>query len=223
MIIESVLTKEQCQQVSVALLEVRWVDGKTTAGAIAGRVKHNTQVDLTDRRGAQLALQLTTAISANQPLRSIALPRHISKLRVSRTPVGGSYGLHFDNAIMTGREGVMRTDLSFTLFLSEPDSYDGGELVIHGADDEISHKLPAGDMVVYPSGALHEVKPVTRGARTVCVGWIQSCVAQADKRTILFELGGLGAQLKESLGTQADETRLAQKLYADLMRQWCDI
>lgn len=223
MIIRGVLSKKQLEQLHAAMLEVRWLDGKATAGTLAGPLKNNEQADLKDRRGAQIAQQLAMAIGSNVMLRSAALPKQLSPLRLSRTKVGGNYGTHFDNAVMPAREGMIRTDLSFTLFLNSPEHYDGGDLAVHNGEDEDCYKLPAGDLVLYPSGALHEVKQVTRGARIVCVGWIQSIVQQADKRQILFELGQLGLSLQEQLGAQDPQTRSAQKLYADLTRQWAEI
>lgn len=223
MIIRGVLTQDQLKQLHAAMLEVRWLDGKATAGSLAGPLKNNEQADLKDRRGAQISQQLSMAIGSNVMLRSAALPKQLSPLRLSRTKAGGNYGTHFDNAIMSAREGMMRTDLSFTLFLNAPEHYEGGALAVYDDGQESAHKLPAGDLVLYPSGALHEVREVISGARIVCVGWIQSLVPSADKRQILFELGQLGLALQETLGTQDAQTRSAQKLYADLTRQWAEI
>ncbi|MEM7570705.1 MAG: Fe2+-dependent dioxygenase [Pseudomonadota bacterium] len=223
MIIEKVLSAEQCKNVHTALGTVRWIDGKSTAGAVAGAVKDNEQVDLKEARGAQLAQELSIAIGSHMTMRAAALPKRVSALRISRTQKGGHYGVHFDNALMPAKDGIMRTDLSFTLFLSAPDSYDGGELVVYDSQQEMRHKLPAGDLVLYPSGALHEVTPVTRGARIACVGWVQSVVSRADQRTALWELHQLSKELQKRLGVQDKQTRLAQKIYADLVRQFSEI
>tara|TARA_R110000868_G_scaffold42990_1_gene145157 strand:- start:140 stop:598 length:459 start_codon:yes stop_codon:yes gene_type:complete len=150
-------------------------------------------------------------------LKSAARPAQFSNLILSRTEDGGNYGLHVDNATMGPVETRIRTDLSFTLFLSDPEDYDGGELLLETSSGEYRAKPPAGDLVLYPSGALHRVTPVTRGTRLACVGWIQSEVRRADQREILFDLENLRA-----ISPQGDTRLVLDKSISNLIRMWRD-
>jgi PKHD-type hydroxylase len=139
---------------------------------------------------------------------------------ISKTGVDGRYGAHVDNALMGKGAQRLRTDLSFTMFLTPPGEYEGGELVIHAAGMTQEMKGEAGYLVLYPSGSIHEVKPVTRGERIVCVGWIESLVADAGQREMLFDLENLRAALRQKLPAQSAELLTLDKTIANLLRMW---
>ena len=219
--IANVLDQEALEQAHGLLKTVRWKDGAETAGAIAREVKRNLQADLTSRTGAQLRDQLTQAISSNPVLQAAAQPSRFSKLLVSKTEGGGGYGLHVDNALMPHGDEKMRTDLSFTLFLSDPDSYEGGELQIEHAGQSISLKPKAGDLVLYPSTSLHQVVEVKAGQRFACVGWIESLVKRADDRETIFDLLNLKAELSKQFAIQSAEILILEKTIANLRRRFC--
>ena len=144
----------------IALLQ--WRDGRETAGSVAREVKRNEQAAMDSTAGRSLTDEISTLLWDNQVIRAAAQPRRLSHLLISRTGEGGGYGAHVDNALMGRGERRVRTDLSFTLFLTPPEDYDGGELVIHAAGITQSVKGAAGHLVLYPSGSIHEVRPVTR-------------------------------------------------------------
>jgi len=193
-----------------------FVDGSSTAGHAAALVKKNRQLP----PGPQADLirrKAEAALNAHAGFRNAALPQRIIRTLVSRYEAGDAYGLHVDDAIM----GKSRSDLSFTLFLSAPDSYEGGELVLHEASGASEIKLSAGDAVLYPTGALHEVRPVTAGARVAIVGWVRSLVRRADQREILFDLSISAHDVLESQGRGAAYDRIA-KTRANLLRMWAE-
>lgn len=202
----------------VALLE--WRDGRETAGSVARQVKRNEQAAMDSIAGRALQDELSGIIADHPVVKAAAQPRRFAPLLISRTGVGGRYGAHVDNALMGRGARRLRTDLSFTLFLSPPGDYDGGELVIHAAGTTQSVKGEAGTMVLYPSGSIHEVTPVTRGERIVCVGWIESVVADAAQRELLFDLENLRASLRQQLPGQSAELLTLDKTIANLLRMW---
>jgi PKHD-type hydroxylase len=153
-------------------------------------------------------------------IKAAAQPRRFSPLLISKTGVGGHYGAHVDNAVMGKGAARLRTDLSFTLFLSPPSEYDGGELMIHNAGMAQELKGEAGHLVLYPSGSIHEVKPVTRGTRIVSVGWIESLLADAGQRELLFDLENLRTALRQQLPSQSAELLTLDKTIANLLRMW---
>ncbi|HEV2082094.1 MAG TPA: Fe2+-dependent dioxygenase [Brevundimonas sp.] len=197
-----------------------WRDGAATAGAAARGVKRNEQADLSTRAGQGLEALLRERILAHPVVATAARPRTLSRLLVSRTGVGGGYGDHVDNALM-GPEGArFRSDLSFTLFLSDPDAYAGGGLTIEDALEDRTVRLGAGDLILYPSGAPHRVEPVTEGVRLVCVGWIQSHVRDAAAREVLWDL----ERVRAAWPAEADPTaRLTlDKAIGALLRRWAE-
>jgi PKHD-type hydroxylase len=202
----------------IALLE--WRDGRETAGAVARAVKRNEQAVLDDPAGRALKEELGRIVGDHPVVRAAAQPRRLSPLLISRTGEGGHYGPHVDNALMGKGTSRLRTDLSFTLFLTPPGDYEGGELVIHAAGMTQAIKGEAGSMVLYPSGALHEVRPVTRGTRIVCVGWIESMIADPARRELLFDLENLRASLRGQLPAQSAELLTLDKTIANLLRMW---
>lgn len=202
----------------IALLE--WRDGRETAGPVARAVKRNRQAAMQSTAGRALQDELSQLIGDHPVVRSAAQPRRFSPLLISRTEVDGHYGPHVDNALMGQGASRIRTDLSFTLFLTPPGDYDGGELVIHTAGMTQEIKGEAGYLVLYPSGSIHEVRPVTRGTRIVCVGWIESLLADAGRREMLFDLENLRISLRAKLPAQSVELLTLDKTIAGLLRMW---
>lgn len=196
-----------------------WRDGGETAGRVARQVKRNLQADLSTRAGAKLRDALATTIVAHPVLRAAAQPRRLVRLLLSKTLPGGGYGYHVDSPHMETSAGQVRTDLSFTLFLSAPDAYEGGELVIEQAGMTHWLKPAAGDLVLYPSTNLHEVRTVTAGERIVCAGWIESWVRAADDREVLFDLENLRTSLTAVYDLQSPEMLTLQKVIANLTRR----
>src|SRR3712207_6055742 len=175
--IVDVLAAEEAARLRAALAEAPFRDGKLTAGAAARKVKSNEQAAGEDEAVQALSREVREALEESDVFGVYARPARWSKLLFSRYRPGDGYGAHVDDATMWAEDGGrLRTDLSFTLFLSEPESYEGGALVVDGVDGEREVKLPAGGVVLYPTGALHRVQPVTAGERLACVGWIQSLV-----------------------------------------------
>lgn len=202
----------------IAMLE--WRDGRETAGPVAREVKRNLQAAMDSTAGRRLQDELSALIGDNRVLKAAAVPRRFSPLLISKTGVGGQYGAHVDNALMGKGAARLRTDLSFTLFLTPPQDYDGGELVIHAAGMTQSLKGEAGHLVLYPSSSIHEVRPVTRGERIVCVGWIESLIADQARREMLFDLENLRTSLRRTLPAQSAELLTLDKTIANLLRMW---
>ena len=218
--VAEVLDKDGLARAQAALGALTWKDGRNTAGALARQVKRNEQADLTSGKGLHLREQIEEAVRQNLVLKAAARIRRMTRPMVSRAADGGHYGLHVDNALMGKGEGRLRTDLSYTLFLSGPDTYDGGELVVHSASGQQALKLDAGDLVLYPSTELHEVRPVTAGERIVAVGWIESLVADPAQRALLFDLENLKASLGSSHEANSMELLTLDKAIANLLRMW---
>lgn len=211
---------ERLAQISEAVAKVSWRDGRTTAGPVAREVKRNEQAILTDDAGRALRDLLVPVIAENAIVKAAARPRRISSPMVSKTEGGGHYGAHVDNAIMGTGASRMRTDISFTLFLTDPSTYEGGELVIHHAGVTQSIKGRPGDLVLYPSTSIHEVKPVTNGTRIVCVGWIESMIREAHQREMLFDLENMRASLRKTLPQGSGELLTLDKTMSNLLRMW---
>lgn len=208
-------------QITKQLGSLKWVDGRATAGKTAREVKRNEQANLKNPMGEALRNQLQTAIAGNAIVKAAGRPRAFSRLMISKTADGGHYGAHVDNAMMNAAgTGMMRTDLSFTLFLSDPASYEGGDLVVHHSGMTQSIKGEAGEMVLYPSSSIHEVTPVTSGERIVCIGWMESQIADHAKRELLFDLENLRVTLRGSHSRLSPELMTLNKSIANLLRFW---
>jgi PKHD-type hydroxylase len=220
--LSSVLTPDQVQTVTRLASGLSWRDGATTAGPIARQVKRNEQADLSGATGTAIKKLLREAVESHPVLRAAAQPRRFSSLMISRASKGGGYGRHVDNAFMGTGDRRLRTDLSFTLFLSDPSAYEGGELAVDTPSGEHVVKPEAGDLVLYPSTTLHEVRPVTSGERIVCVGWIESAVRDAAAREILFDLENLRATLAQAHAPQSPEMLTLSKTISNLLRLWGD-
>jgi len=215
-VIADVLAPESLGEIRETLAAMRFEDGARTAGWSARLVKDNEQAG----EGATLRLlreRVGAAIRGHELFALAVRPKVLTPLLFSRYGPGQAYGAHVDNPLIDG----LRTDVSFTLFLSEPEAYGGGELVIESAAGEDALKLPAGHMVVYPSTALHRVAPVTRGERLVAVGWAQSLIRDAGRRELLFDLESARRGLFEQVG-KTREFDLLSKCAANLTRLWAE-
>lgn len=218
--IPDVLTPDELTALTTTLEAAEFVDGKLTAGWHAKTVKDNQQLSSQAPTAQQLKTTLQDALHRNPLFQAAVRPRRIHSILFSRYQVGMAYGRHTDNALMGG-QNFWRSDVSFTVFLNSPDEYEGGELVMEGADDEQGYKLPAGAAICYPSTTLHRVAPVTRGTRLVAVGWVQSLVRAAEQRELLFDLDTVRRSLFAQQG-KTDEFDLLSKSIANLLRQWAE-
>lgn len=192
-----------------------WHPGAETAGRYAREVKTNAQLDSASPLFDALAQQVIDALQANALFKAVALPMAIHSLLFSRCGPGEGYGRHVDNAFMPGG----RADLSFTVFLSDPANYSGGELVLELPQGDHAVRLPAGHAVVYPSSYLHRVEPVRAGVRYVAVGWVQSAVRSPEQREMIFELDTACRTLAAKHG-RSDELDLLYRCQTNLLRLW---
>lgn len=221
--IPGVLSEQEVRFLVDELNHAEWVDGRATVGAQGAQVKNNQQVDTRSERYAQLQAKVLDAVNRHSLFFAAALPKTISSPLFNRYQQQETYGFHVDGAVRQHpHSGWMRTDLSATLFLSSPKSYDGGELTINDTYGQHSVKLPAGDLVLYPSSSLHCVTPVTRGVRVASFMWIQSMIRDDKRRAMLFELDGTIQSLKNQHGESAEALSLLN-LYHNLLREWSEI
>lgn len=198
-----------------------FVDGRLSAGRAAEKVKHNTELDREVPQRDALAQIVVTALYRSERFRNAVLPNKLGTPIFARYTPGMTYGWHVDDPVM-GQGPYYRTDVSFTLFLSEPEEYDGGELVVRTAFGEQQTKLKAGDAVIYPSGTLHQVAEVTRGVRLVAIGWVQSMVRDPAQRELLFELAGARDKLLAD-APGAPESDAVDHAYINLLRMWSEV
>ena len=223
--IANVLTAEQAAQCRDRLAGADWTDGRITAGHQSAKAKDNAQLPETSPVARELGAMVLDALSRNSTFFAAALPKRIFPPLFNRYAGGQSFGTHVDNAIRYDRSGgraePIRTDLSATLFLSAPEDYDGGELVIEDTYGTQRIKLGAGDLVLYPGTSLHQVLPVTRGERLASFFWIQSMVREDAQRQLMFELDVSIRQLTQSLPDHAALVRLTG-VYHNLLRRWAD-
>lgn len=218
-ILQHVLEAEDVARVRADLEALAWKPGKRTAGAAARGVKDNLQADAADPRTQALERFVTEALGRH-PLFDIgARPARLSRVLFSRYETGMTYGAHTDDALMGAADAKLRTDLAFTLFLSAKDSYEGGALVVESALGEQEIALEAGDAILYPAGSIHHVAPVTHGIRYAAVGWIQSFVADAAQREILFDLSVTRSRLAEA-GVAREELLRLDNSISNLLRMW---
>ncbi|NTV10391.1 MAG: Fe2+-dependent dioxygenase [Zoogloea sp.] len=222
--IPELLTSAQVAQFRAALIEAPWVDGAATAGAQAVQRKRNLQLPPECDEAKQLGEIIAGALQRNPLFVSAALPSQILPPRFNRYEGGGHYGNHVDSAIHLDpyRRVNVRTDVSTTVFLCDPDEYEGGELIVEDAYGTHEVKLPAGDAIVYPSTSLHRVEPVTRGARLASFLWTQSMVRDDWRRSMLFDLDTTIQTLRGQLGDTPEVVRLTAH-YHNLLRQWAEL
>jgi PKHD-type hydroxylase len=221
--IPNVLDAGQVGECRKALETAEWTDGKATAGYLSSRVKYNVQLPEGSPAARKLGEMILDALDKNQLFISAALPLKVVPPLFNRYAGGQSYGGHIDGAVrpVYGTPHRVRTDLSATLFLSPPEEYDGGELVIGDGTAPPRIKLPAGDMVLYPGTSVHRVEPVTRGARIAAFFWTQSMVRDEAKRDILFELDTALQQLGRDTPGHPSLVQIAG-CYHNLLRLWSD-
>lgn len=220
--IDAVLAKDEVRQFREHLAKAAWEDGALSGGSLARTVKRNRQVDDASEVAISLGNHILRTLGGNPLFVSAALPRKIYPPRFNRYETAGGYGTHVDSAIMHVPNSAVsvRTDLAATLFLSEPDEYEGGELEIEGEFGGQAIKLAAGSMVLYPASSLHRVAPVTKGARVASFFWIESLVGDSAARATLFDLDQAIQQLTPILA--ADDARLLKltNVYHNLVRRW---
>lgn len=216
-----VLTVEE-QIRSLGLLEgAQFVDGRTTAGAAAARVKHNEQLANGTPAYREITDIVLGALRRNDVFRSAVQPKQLHSMIVSRCSPGMQYGPHIDSAVMTSGDQLWRSDLSLTLFLNDRSEYEGGELGVESGSGELQFKLKARAMLCYPATWLHRVLPVTKGRRLVVVAWIHSLVRDAAAREILYDLDTTSRRLFELYG-KTREQDLVAKSHANLLRRWAE-
>lgn len=218
--IDNILTAEELKQLTDTLSQGNFVDGQTTAGWHAKLVKQNRQLDSTSPDIKPLEALVINALQRNLLFKLAINPKHIHSLRFSRYEPNMHYGSHTDNAVMGGKQ-FFRSDVSFTLFLSYPESYEGGELIIEKPEGDLSYKLNAGSIIFYPSTFLHRVETVKTGTRLVVVGWIQSLIRDTAKREILFDIDTVRRSIFAKEGKSVEFDLLA-KTHANLLRQWVE-
>jgi PKHD-type hydroxylase len=217
----SVLTSDQLRGARDLLARAQFVDGKLSAGMAAARVKYNQEADRRAGEIQQLDNLVMGALIQHPLYRSGALPLRVAAPFYARYTPGMHYGDHVDDPIM-GMEGMLyRTDVAITIFLNDPENYDGGELTVRTAFGENRVKLPAGDGVMYPASSLHHVAEVTRGERLVAVTWVQSLVRDPTQRELLYELNLAREKLLKT-APAADETAKVNTAYVNLVRMWSD-
>jgi PKHD-type hydroxylase len=223
--IPDVLGKDEVARFRAAMDAAAWEDGRSTAGAQSAKVKKNEQLPPDGELARRLGDVVIKALVANPLFVSAAVPKQIFPPLFNRYGVGQHFGVHVDNAVrgdqLTGAR--IRTDLSVTLFLSEPDEYDGGELVVEDYYGSHQVKLPAGHLVLYPASSLHTVTPVTRGVRVASFFWLQSMIRDGQARSLIFDLDtaiqGLLARLDRN---DADVVKLTG-IYHNLIRHWAEL
>jgi PKHD-type hydroxylase len=222
--IPKVLSAEQLSKARKLLDKAEWVDGRVTAGYQSARAKDNRQVPEGHPAAREVGEMILTALGSNQLFLSAALPAKVFPPLFNKYEGGQAFGNHVDNAIrqVPGTPHKVRTDLSATLFLTEPDEYDGGELTVEDTYGVHPVKLPAGDMILYPASSLHHVKPVTRGARIASFFWVQSLVRDDGQRTILFDLDTAVQRLNRDHPDHASTVQ-STGVYNNLLRQWAEV
>jgi PKHD-type hydroxylase len=224
-IIQDALTTQEVQQCRALLRRANWGDGRSTAGTQSAQVKNNQQLPERDPIAITLRNIILQALSDNAQLFTCALPRRIFPPLFNRySGLSNSFGDHVDNAIRTHATSAqhLRTDLSFTLFLNEPQEYEGGELVIHQLTDDSGIKLAAGSLLLYPSGTLHRVNPVTIGERLAAFSWIESMVRETAQRDLLFQMDIAIMKLRAEQGDTEPVVELTA-CYHNLLRQWASV
>jgi PKHD-type hydroxylase len=215
--IGDVFDKQETAAIRSEVEKLNFVDGRATAGWAARLVKDNEQADADDNLLKTLRARIAERILQNEIFQMAVRPKALTPLMISRYKSGKQYGTHVDDALMRG----MRTDISFTLFLTEPETYEGGALVVESAAGEQEFKLAAGAMIVYPSTALHRVESVQRGERLAAVGWARSFIRSSEQREILFDLENARQNIFDLHGKTPAFDQLS-KCSANLLRMWAD-
>ena len=223
--IPDVLTSEQVAEARQVFEKAEWVDGRITAGHQSAQAKDNMQLPENSPAAKQLGEMVLNALGKNALFISAALPSRVFPPLFNRYQGGQSFGTHVDNAIrqITGTGHRIRTDLSATLFFSQPDEYEGGELVVEDTYGLHKVKLPAGHMILYPATSLHHVTPVIRGARICSFFWIQSMVRDDGQRTLLFDLDMAIQKLNSERSHENSPSVQFTGIYHNLLRRWAEL
>lgn len=220
--IEKVLDAAAVARMRTKLDAASWIDGRETVGPQGALVKRNQQLPDASPVRMELGREVLAACACHPEFHAATLPVRFLPPRFNRYQNGGHYGTHIDGAVMALADGSqLRSDIACTLFLSEPGSYDGGELVIEDTYGEHEVKLPAGDAIVYPASSLHRVEPVTRGARLAAFFWIQSLVRKASKRRTLLQLD-VAVRRLTATGADGDAVKQVTGVYHNLLREWAE-
>ena len=223
--IPDILSKTDVAEFRAVMDATGWEDGRSTAGAQSAEVKKNEQLPPNGEISRRLGERVVRALTGNPLFVSAAIPRHIFPPLFNRYGIGQHFGVHVDNAVrgdhLTGAR--IRTDLSVTLFLSEPDEYDGGELIVEDHYGSHEVKLPAWQLVLYPATSLHTVAPVTRGARVASFFWLQSMIRDAHARSMIFDLDTAIQGLVARLDRNDPEVVKLSGLYHNLIRYWAEV
>jgi PKHD-type hydroxylase len=215
--IKNVLQPDEVAHIRHMINRSKFVDGKSTAGWHAALVKNNQQINPNEKSIQEIGTHISRTLMENEVFRLAARPKQLSPLLFSRYSNGMSYGAHVDDALM----GNIRSDLSFTIFLTDPRDYTGGELVMDLHQGEQAFKLDAGDMILYPSTTLHRVEAVTQGTRLAAVGWAQSLIRRSDQRELLFDIETARLSLFKKDG-KSSEFDLLSKSLSNLLRMWVE-
>jgi PKHD-type hydroxylase len=223
--VPDVLNTAEVAEFRRLMASATWEDGRSTAGAQSAMVKNNEQLPPDSETSRRLGERVIKALTANPLFIAAAIPQHIFPPLFNRYGVGQHFGVHVDNAVrgdrLTGTR--IRTDISVTLFLSAPDEYDGGELIVEDHYGSRQIKLPAGHLVLYPATSLHTVTPVSRGVRVASFFWLQSMIRDAHARSMIFDLDNAIQHLVERLGRNASEVVKLTGLYHNLIRYWAEL
>ncbi len=226
--VEGVLTPDQVALCRETLGGASWVDGRVTAGEQSARAKRNLQVPEESEAARELGDLILGSLGRSSPFVSAALPLRVFPPLFNRYDEGMDFDTHVDNAIRFAKAGSaapvrFRTDISCTVFLSEPDDYDGGELIVEDAYGEHAVKLAAGDMILYPASSLHRVAPITRGARWAAFFWAQSMVRSDEQRTMLYDLDNTIQRLSVKVGQGDADVVALTGTYNNLLRSWAEV
>jgi PKHD-type hydroxylase len=220
--IQNVLNQDDLEKIRALVTDADWQTGSISAGTQARKIKSNEEMDQRCTSWSAINQFVLTKLNAHPSFQSQVLPSKVSAAFISRCRSGMFYGKHIDNPIMGTHTARYRSDVAVTVFLSEPDSYEGGELTIQSRFGPIMIKLPAGSAVVYPASSVHEVTPVSSGDRVVCALWAQSMVRDDHQRELLHDLDEAREALNRST-PQALVTQQIEHVYANLLRLWADV
>jgi PKHD-type hydroxylase len=220
LVVPSVLSGDELRAVKASLANARFVDGRASAGALAAEQKYVQQLDRSNDGQREVGELIARALMRHPTVQAAAQPKSVRHPTINRYEPGMYYGPHLDAPIMRGSH-TMRADISVTVFLSDPSDYAGGELTIESDQSHIVTKASAGAAVLYPSGAVHEVRPVESGVRLVAVTWLQSLVRDAQQRRVLFDLGSSVAALEQQ-GANAETLLRVRATHDALLRMWAE-
>ena len=221
-VLQAVLNAQELESLRALIRRSRFVAGAASAGGVAKQVKANEELEFPPQEYQKFVRMIFDALMRHREFPRTAMPRELSAPMVNRYAPGMNYGAHYDVPLMRTPDGPkIRSDLAATLFISEPEEYDGGELCMMHLGREAQIKLKAGDLFVYPAGTLHSVSPVSRGERLAVVFWIQSMVRDHDKRQMIADLDGVIGRIAER-APQSSEVRDLAGIFTNLMRMWAD-